>query len=31
MKRIESKKPIRPKDLKALGNAKIDDLKRTVS
>lgn len=31
MKRTGQKKPVRPKDLKALGCAKLDDLKRTAS
>ena len=31
MKRTEQKKPIRPKDLKVLGSAKIGDLKKAVS
>lgn len=30
MKHTGQKKPVRPKDLKALGSAKIDDLKRTA-
>ena len=31
MKRTGQKKPVRPKDLKVLGSAKIEILKRTVS
>lgn len=31
MERTGQKRPVRPKDLKVLGSAKIDNLKRTVS